>query len=98
MTAILFCDGSPNAGQTALLEQLGRLDKRFVSLLIDCQGSGSGAAAIPDGSGEIARLFGAQPGTFYLLRPDLHIAGRWNTIVSGEILRTASICLGKKTP
>jgi hypothetical protein len=31
---------------------------------------------IPDSNGEIAGLFGAQPGTFYLLRPDLHIAGR----------------------
>ena len=32
MTAILFCDGQPAAEQAALLDQLGRIDKRFVSL------------------------------------------------------------------
>jgi hypothetical protein len=53
---------------------------------------------ILDSNGEIAGLFGAQPGTFYLLRPDLHIAGRWKAIVPDEILRTAGICLGKQTP
>lgn len=95
MTAILFCDGSPDAGQKSLLDQLGKLDKRFVPLPIECRGSVSEVAAIPDGNGEIAGLFGAQPGTLYLLRPDLHIAGRWKTIVPDEILRTAGICLGK---
>ena len=49
-------------------------------------------------TGEIARLFAAGPGTLYLLRPDLHIAGRWKTVVPGEILKTAAICLGSETP
>jgi 3-(3-hydroxy-phenyl)propionate hydroxylase len=103
MTAMLFGDGSPDASQVALLEQLGKLDKRFVALLIQrqgfrCEGSAPIAGAIPDGDGEIACLFGAEPGTFYLLRPDLHIAGRWKTIASGEILRTAGLCLGRPTP
>ena len=31
MTAILFCDGAPSAEQAALLEQLGKLDNRFVA-------------------------------------------------------------------
>src|SRR5438477_4514118 len=33
MTAILFCDGSPSAEQTALLDQLRKIDRRFVALL-----------------------------------------------------------------
>jgi hypothetical protein len=37
MTAMLFGDGSPDAAQAALLEQLGKRDKRFVTLLIQCQ-------------------------------------------------------------
>ncbi|MGC2319020.1 MAG: FAD-dependent monooxygenase [Bradyrhizobium sp.] len=98
MTALLFCDGSPNYAQAALLGQLGKLDQRFVPLLIRCQGSLPQARAISDENGEIARLFGAEPGAFYLLRPDLHIAGRWKAIVPGEILRTASICLGRQMP
>ncbi len=70
MTALLFCQGKPDAAQVALLDQLGRLDKRFASISLDA-------------SGDIARLYGAAPGTLYLLRPDLHIAGRWKTIVAG---------------
>jgi 3-(3-hydroxy-phenyl)propionate hydroxylase len=95
---ILFCDGSPDVEQTALLEQLRKLDKRLVSLLIQCQGFSSGPGAISDGDGAIARLFDAASGALYLLRPDLHIAGRWKAIVPGEILRTASICLGRRMP
>jgi 3-(3-hydroxy-phenyl)propionate hydroxylase len=76
---------------------LDQLDKRFVPLLIKRQGPVSEAAAIPDSSGEIAGLFGAQPVRLHLLRPDLHIAGRWKAIVPDDILRTARIFLGKQT-
>jgi 3-(3-hydroxy-phenyl)propionate hydroxylase len=102
LTAILFCDGAPSSEQAALLGQLGKADERFVALVIDCQGSVAGSAsnakAVPDADGEIARLYGAVPGTLYLLRPDLHIAGRWKTIIPGEIQRTATICLGRAQP
>jgi 3-(3-hydroxy-phenyl)propionate hydroxylase len=95
MTAILFCDGAPEPAQAALLEQLGQLDKRFVSLLIQRLDVPSKGITISDEDDGIAGLFGAQPGTLYLLRPDLHIAGRWKTIIAGEILQTASLCLGR---
>ena len=98
MTAILFCEGQPTAEQAALLAQLGRIDKRFVPVLVTSSGSASEAKAIADGDGEIARLFAAAPGTLYLLRPDLHIAGRWKAVVPGEILKTAGLCLGSETP
>ena len=98
MTAILFCEGAPTAEQAALLTQLGKIDKRFVALPIARQGSVSDAKAIADTDGEIARLFAAEPGALYLLRPDLHIAGRWKTAVPGEIVRTARICLGSERP
>jgi 3-(3-hydroxy-phenyl)propionate hydroxylase len=92
MTALLFCEGAPNAEQSALLDQLNRLDPRFVSLFI--QRSGDHATPIRDDNGDIARLYGAEPGTLYLLRPDLHIAGRWRTIAADEVLHTARLCLG----
>jgi 3-(3-hydroxy-phenyl)propionate hydroxylase len=102
MTAMLFCDGAPDAAQTALLQQLSELDKRLVSLLIQRQASpdedvSPKAKTIPDENDKIAALFGARPGTVYLLRPDLHIAGRWKTVIAGEILQTAQICLGRPT-
>lgn len=93
MTAILFCDGAPTAEQSELLAQLGKLDKRFVALPI--AQVPTGPDPIADRDGDVARLFGAEPGTLYLLRPDLHIAGRWKTIAADEVLRTARICLGR---
>ena len=98
LTVILFCEGCPTAEQAALLVQLGRVDRRFVSVLVTSHGSDSEAKTIADSGGEIARLFAATPGTLYLLRPDLHIAGRWKTVVPAEILETASLCLGAETP
>src|SRR5438552_3296145 len=96
LTAIVFCEASPSAEQTALLDQLRKLDERFTALLV--QRTGAAAGSIEDTDGEIARLFGAVPGTLYLLRPDLHIAGRWKAIARDEILRTARICLGAQAP
>ena len=98
MTAILFCEGPPTREQAALLAQLGRIDKRFVPVLVSSGGSASDAKNIADQDGEIARLFAAAPGTLYLLRPDLHIAGRWKGVVPGEILKAAGLCLGSETP
>jgi 3-(3-hydroxy-phenyl)propionate hydroxylase len=98
MTALLFCDGAPDAEQAALLAQLGQIDRRFVALLIACQGSAPAGGATADADANIADLFDAQPGTFYLLRPDLHIAGRWKVMVAGEILQTARLCLGRAMP
>jgi 3-(3-hydroxy-phenyl)propionate hydroxylase len=98
MTALVFCEGEPGPEQAAALAQVRRLDKRFVTLLIRRRGSVSGAETIVDHDGEIARLFAADPGTLYLLRPDLHIAGRWKAIVPDEVLRTAAICLGREAP
>ena len=92
MTAILFWDSAPDAAQAALLDQLGKLDERFISLPMQRTGSTG------DADGEIARLFGAAPGTLYLLRPDLHIAGRWKRVAPDEVLRTAAVCLGRPLP
>ncbi|MCK1639450.1 FAD-dependent monooxygenase [Bradyrhizobium sp. 157] len=98
MTAILFCEGHPTAEQAAMLAELGRIDRRFVAVLVTLRGSASETTAVADQDGEIARLFAAAPGTLYLLRPDLHIAGRWMAAIPDEILKTAKICLGSETP
>jgi 3-(3-hydroxy-phenyl)propionate hydroxylase len=97
-TAVLFCGAQATAEQAALLEHLGQIDKRFVAIVIGSENSISGAKTIADQDGEIARIFAAEPGTIYLLRPDLHIAGRWKAAVPSEILKTAEICLGGETP
>jgi 3-(3-hydroxy-phenyl)propionate hydroxylase len=98
VTAILFCETQPAAEQAALLAQLGQVDRRFVAVLVTSRGPASEPNALADIDGEIARLFAAAPGTLYLLRPDLHIAGRWRAVIPDEIMQTARICLGSETP
>jgi 3-(3-hydroxy-phenyl)propionate hydroxylase len=98
MTAILFCEAQPTRGQAALLAQLSQIDRRFVAVLVTSRGPASETNIIADNDGEIAHLFAAAPGTLYLLRPDLHIAGRWKAVIPGEALKTASLCLGSETP
>jgi 3-(3-hydroxy-phenyl)propionate hydroxylase len=88
LTAILFCRGAPSTDDIMLLDRLRNTDKRLAALLI-------GTSQVSDADGEIARLYAAAPGTLYLLRPDLHIAGRWKTIAANEVLRTAALCLGR---
>ena len=88
MTVILFCKGAPSTDDLMLLDRLRNTDKRLAALLI-------GTSQVSDADGEIARLYAAAPGTLYLLRPDLHIAGRWKTITANEVLRTAALCLGR---
>ena len=88
LTAILFCRGAPSTDDIMLLDRLRNADKRLAALLI-------GTSHVGDADAEIARLYAAAPGTLYLLRPDLHIAGRWKTIAANEVLRTAALCLGK---
>jgi 3-(3-hydroxy-phenyl)propionate hydroxylase len=88
MTAILFCRGAPSTDDIMLLDRLRNTDKRLAALLI-------GINPINDADGEIARLYAAAPGTLYLLRPDLHVAGRWKNIAANEVLRTAALCLGR---
>ena len=98
MTAILFGDGVASAEQTALLEQLRKLDPALcVRWRFRAQGFSSAQASdMPTAMATIARLFDAAPGTLYLLRPDLHIAGRWKTIVPAEILLTAAFAWGNE--
>ena len=94
MTAILFCEAAPNAEQAALLTQLGKIDKRFVALLIARPRLG-----IRGHRGHRRRnraRVRCRTGTLYLLRPDLHIAGRWKTAVPGEIVRTAAFAWGAR--
>jgi 3-(3-hydroxy-phenyl)propionate hydroxylase len=43
----------------------------------------------------IAALYGATPDTYYLLRPDQHVAGRWQQAKPVDIINCLDICLGQ---
>jgi 3-(3-hydroxy-phenyl)propionate hydroxylase len=83
-TALLFGGGAALTPEiAALFEQLRKRDPEFNYVRID--------------EPAVAELYGAlSKGTFYLLRPDLHVAGRWHEAVPAEIIATLDACLGQQ--
>jgi len=79
-SGILFA--ADEAAYSTLIAELRALDPRFTPLVIDDK--------------EAARAFGAASGAFYLLRPDLHIAGRWLDAEPGEIVQVMKSALGRE--
>jgi 3-(3-hydroxy-phenyl)propionate hydroxylase len=84
-TAVVF---GKSVAYDTIEPQLQHLDRRFTTLRI--------GADIADADGEIAALYGATPGTVYLLRPDHHIAGRWTAAEPDEILATVLAGFGRR--
>ncbi|MDK3019149.1 FAD-dependent monooxygenase [Pseudodonghicola flavimaris] len=65
---------------------------------------GAGAAACDDpaltlvdlpADGPVGRAYGARPGTAYLIRPDLHIAGRWHQADATTLCQTLNRLLAR---
>ncbi len=55
----------------------------------------SGVQALADPKGLLQQRFDGQPGTFYLLRPDQHIAGRWRSLDFIAVAHAAARCIGQ---
>ncbi len=81
-SGLWFADTDPGDAPARLFEELRTLDRRFTGLVV-----GQPATTI----------YGARPGSFYLLRPDLHVAARWRTADAGESRRALSTCLGHRS-
>jgi 3-(3-hydroxy-phenyl)propionate hydroxylase len=54
----------------------------------------AGSRLVYDRDGAVAETFGAEPGSLYLLQPDLHIAGRWRELVPEEVVAQLKRALG----
>ena len=56
-----------------------------------CAGAGND---VVDTQGLLTTHYDATPGTFYLIRPDQHVAARWRRFESGAVQAALSHCLG----
>jgi 3-(3-hydroxy-phenyl)propionate hydroxylase len=88
-TALVFsADGKLPTGLlelTDLQETLTRRELPFRVVTVGAQ-TASGAG-VRDYTGQLFPLFGAAPGTVYLIRPDGHVAARWRQASSTGIAR-----------
>ncbi|MBU6496929.1 MAG: FAD-dependent monooxygenase [Rhodospirillales bacterium] len=90
---LYFSDGAPL--DPALAARLGALDPRFTLVTIAAPGAAAPAGAIADPHGTVSRRLAAGPGSFYLLRPDMHVAGRWRRLEATEVTDVLALALGR---
>jgi 3-(3-hydroxy-phenyl)propionate hydroxylase len=90
-------DGSvPDAVQILF----ARLAKRglFQPLVVSRRrGAAALGTPIHDAVGRVAETCGAIDGTFYLVRPDGHVAARWRTVVPDEVLAAHNVVVGGRS-
>ncbi|MEQ1613979.1 MAG: FAD-dependent monooxygenase, partial [Hyphomicrobiaceae bacterium] len=96
-SGVMFVDRPLNEAETELLAALRTRDRRCKPILIAIAGANVPGATVADHDGGAAGMLGARPGTFYLLRPDLHVAGRWRTFAAPQILEALGAGLGAPT-
>jgi 3-(3-hydroxy-phenyl)propionate hydroxylase len=47
-----------------------------------------------DPEGQVAQAYGAQAGSAYLIRPDMHVAARWHQVQASVVLAALNRALG----
>lgn len=95
-TGVYFTDADLDDATEAALAALRAGDANFTLLVIGLHGQKPRGSAVSDPDGALAAQYKAIPGSFYLLRPDLHIAGRWKRFNAGEAAACLAANLGKE--
>lgn len=95
-TGVYFADADLDKATEAALVRLRAEDARFKLLIIGLHGQKPKGWAASDPDGALAAQYRAIPGSFYLIRPDLHIAGRWRRFQPDEVARCLAANLGKE--
>ncbi len=82
-TALYFSEDGKLPGSLAV--EFGALSEGGIPLsLVTIGQAGAGSGNVDEG-GQFAELYGARPGTAYLVRPDGHVMARWLRVVAGEL-------------
>lgn len=86
-TALVFCpEGAVPADLQTALARLARGAVPFAAVAVASRRApGATLPTAVDAGGRAARLFGAEGGAVYLVRPDGHVCARWRDGAAGEI-------------
>ncbi|KRB84856.1 FAD-dependent oxidoreductase [Noviherbaspirillum sp. Root189] len=101
-TGVYFCDASP-ASLAALSGLLSLVAaeipvRTIVVLPADAAGQQlDGIETIIDTEGLLAKRYDARPGTFYLLRPDQHVCGRWRQFEVPRVTQAVLRATGRRS-
>jgi 3-(3-hydroxy-phenyl)propionate hydroxylase len=78
----------------AMADGLASLPVPVELLVVRPKGGTAGAGEVVDTHGLLATHYDATPGTFYLIRPDQHVAARWRAFDSKKVQTALARCLG----
>jgi 3-(3-hydroxy-phenyl)propionate hydroxylase len=101
-TGVYFCDVS-QASLAAMPNLLSLAAKKIpvrIVFVLPASAAGQqldGVETIIDTEGLLAKRYDAQPGTFYLLRPDQHVCGRWRQFEASRVTNAVLRATGRKT-
>ncbi len=85
-TALYFAEDGAVPGELAALERdLAQRKVPFKLIPVTTRLAQGGAVHAWDHTGRAFAMYGAQPGTLYLVRPDGHVLGRWRQAVAAEL-------------
>ncbi|MDP2804198.1 MAG: FAD-dependent monooxygenase [Phreatobacter sp.] len=96
-TALIFADGAVPPETAALVAAMASREPRFRTLIVGGTLDHASARSLADPGGRLTSAYDALPGTLYLIRPDLHVAGRWRRAVPAEILATLDAGQGRSS-
>jgi 3-(3-hydroxy-phenyl)propionate hydroxylase len=92
-TAIFFNDsGKLSAEDRRLADALAVGDETCTTIVVSQAGSSS--KQIHDPSGHLFEAYGAEPGSFYLIRPDGHVSSRWKKLDHAQALHAHAVAMG----
>ena len=85
-----------DAGGSASTDMLDLEDRAIPvqTIVIKNRGSAGGTGVVVDEEGLLQRHYDAQPGTYYLIRPDQHVAARWRTFDKQNVVRALARATG----
>jgi 3-(3-hydroxy-phenyl)propionate hydroxylase len=93
-TLLAFAGNDTTTELAGLIDVLAARDPNLRALVVGAD-VGCESAVQLDDDGTLATLYDCRPGTLYLIRPDMHVAGRWRQATPADVVAALDACLGR---